>query len=124
MDNRNDKFKNLKFPFCINTQEEKEEYIYYNQCIEYLDDFSLTRPEKCTSHEFKIIKKAVNTLSPLNKPHKLAEFLKTDVDLIYYGMEHGYIEFFKTRNRCSIKTASIIKFLKKFSSLVKNLEID
>lgn len=123
MENYNDKFKNLKFPFCINTQEEKEEYIYYSQCIDYLDNFSLTRPEKSTSHEFKIIKKAVKTLSPLTKPHKLAEFLKVDVDLIYYGMEHGYIEYFKTRNRYSVKTAGIVKFLKKFSSLMKNLEI-
>ena len=124
MENNNNKFKNLKFPFCINTQEEKEEYIYYTECIEYLDNFSITRPEKCTTHEFKIIKKAVNTLSPLTKPHKLAEFLKVDVDLIYYGMEYGYIEYFKTRNSCSVKTAGIIKFLKKFPSIMKNLEID
>ena len=124
MEKKNDKFKNFKFPYFIKTKKDKEEYIYYTECIEYLDNFSLTRPDKCTTHEFKIIKQAVKELSPLTKPHKLAKFLEIDVDLVYYGMEKGYIEYFKTQDRYSAKTASIIKFLKKFSSLVKNLEID
>ena len=124
MENNNDKFKNFKFPYFIKTQRDKEEYIYYTECIEYLDNFSITRPENSTTHEFKIIKKAVKKLSPLTKPHKLAEFLKIDVDIVYYGMEKGYIEYFKTQDRYSVKTAGIVKFLKKFSSLIKNLEID
>lgn len=109
----------IDFPSYIITRAEKERYIYYMACIEYLNSFSLSRPEKSTSHEYRIIKQAVKNLSPLTKPKKLADFLNIDIELVYFGMEKGYIEYIKLNERCSVKTACIILFLKKFSVLLK-----
>lgn len=66
----------------------------------------------------KKIQKAVKELGMFTTPHKLAEFLKTDVELIYHGIEKGYIGYVKGRNYFLIKTADIFFFLKKFSLLI------
>ena len=38
----------IDFPSYIITRAEKERYIYYMACIEYLDSFSFSGPEKST----------------------------------------------------------------------------
>ncbi len=113
----------LELPFCIKTEKEREQYLFFKQCTEYLENFKLTRPLGSTSHEYKIIRDAVKVLSPLTKPSNLAEFLKVDTELILYSIEREYIDCLKTSDNCVVKTDSIITFLKKFSILMKSYGI-
>ncbi len=120
---KNEKIEDKKeneaeLPFTIT--DEKERYLFFKKCEEYLKTFKLTRPEKSTTHEYKIIREAVNELTPLTNPQKLAKFLKVDTDIILYSIEKGYIDCLKTNDICAVKTSSIITFLKKFSILMKN----
>ena len=119
----NNTMEELELPFCIKTEKEREEYLFFKQCTEYLENFKLTRPLGSTSHEYRIIREAVKALSPLTKPVNLAEFLKVDTELILYSIEKEYIDCLKTSNSCVVKTASIITFLKKFSILMKSYGI-
>ena len=118
-----DKQETLELPFCIETEKEREQYLFFKQCAEYLATFKLTRPIGSTSHEYRIIREAVKALSPLTKPSNLAEFLKVDTELILYSIEREYIDCLKTSDDCAVKTASIINFLKKFSILMKSYGI-
>lgn len=122
---KNEKIEDKKeneaeLPFTITDEKEKERYLFFKKCEEYLKTFKLTRPEKSTTHEYKIIREAVNELTPLTNPQKLAKFLKVDTDIILYSIEKGYIDCLKTNDICAVKTSSIITFLKKFSILMKN----
>ena len=119
----NNTVEELELPFCIKTEKERDEYLFFKQCAEYLENFKLTRPLGSTSHEYRIIREAVKALSPLTKPINLAEFLKVDTELILYSIEREYIDCLKNGDNCVVKTASIITFLKKFSILMKTYGI-
>ena len=113
-----DKKNEAELPFTIT--DEKERYLFFKKCEEYLKTFKLTRPEKSTTHEYRIIREAVNELTPLTNTKKLAKFLKVDTELIIYSIEKGYIDCLKTTELYAVKTSSIITFLKKFSILMKH----
>ena len=118
---KNEKNENkADIPFAITDEKERERYLFFKKCEEYLKTFKLTRPEKSTTHEYRIIREAVNELTPLTNPKKLAKFLKVDTELIIYSIEKGYIDCLKTNDICAVKTSSIITFLKKFSILMKH----
>ena len=122
---KNEKIEDKKeneaeLPFTITDEKEKERYLFFKKCEEYLKTFKLTRPEKSTTHEYKIIREAVNELTPLTNTKKLAKFLKVDTELIIYSIEKGYIDCLKTTELYAVKTSSIIAFLKKFSILMKH----
>ena len=118
---KNEKNENkADIPFTITDEKEKERYLFFKKCEEYLKTFKLTRPEKSTTHEYRIIREAVNELTPLTNTKKLAKFLKVDTELIIYSIEKGYIDCLKTTDICAVKTACIITFLKKFSILMKH----
>lgn len=69
-------------------EDPAEKIKYYKQCIDYLENFMLYFPCREMSRiEYFFIQKALNTLTPLAKPHKLADFLKIDVDYIYDAIE-------------------------------------
>ena len=118
--NEKEKFEEIKLPFCIETEKEREKYLFFKHCTEYVDTFKLTRPKKSTTHEYRIIREAVNELTPLTNSKKLAKFLKVDTELILYSIEKGYIDCLKSSEDYAIKTACIITFLKKFSILMKH----
>ena len=65
---KNEKIEDKKeneaeLPFTITDEKEKERYLFFKKCEEYLKTFKLTRPEKSTTHEYKIIREAVNDFS-------------------------------------------------------------
>ena len=111
--------------FLITHPDFKEDPVeklkYYKQCLDYLENFMLYFPSSEMSRvEYFFIQKALNTLTPLAKPHKLADFLKIDVDYIYDAIEDKILPHFNYGSSYSIKTAEIIPFLNNSYSSILN----
>ena len=111
--------KNLKIDL---SEEEYEEYLFFKKCQEYMDNFVLSRPSKSTTREYKIIKKAVKVLSPLTSSNSLALFLNINKELVIFAIKRGFIEYFKIGDKYTVKTASILPFLKEFPFIIKEFD--
>lgn len=119
-------FENNFFKIHPEFQENiSEKHKYYKCCLDYLENFMLYFPDNSLSRfEYFFIQKALNTLTPLAKPHELADFLKIDIDYIYDAIEDKIIPHFSYGSSYSIKTAEIIPFLKQsYGDILKRRKI-